>query len=245
MTLAPAPAPTRDTAAGFARAAFAVWFLLATAAISVILLTDFQWQLLVPFWVLAVGLPLWFARDRAASAIRAWSAPTPVKFFALGYGMVLLEEVFSALVNHASEGFSLAGVIPRIGQFWALNAIAFTALIVTTWVLGSRIRYRPGELFVLVGLTGLVSERTIFLLPGDPLGFLIFAPVMFAFYGLIMSPSILSLDPLPERRMHPIARWALFGISWAALAIVVNFALSWLRIAVPDAFPPCEFIPCA
>ena len=52
-----------------------------------------------------------------------------MKFALLGYAMVLLKEVFAALVNNLAEGFTLTLYLRRIGQFGALNSTSAASFI--------------------------------------------------------------------------------------------------------------------
>jgi hypothetical protein len=84
-------------------------------------------QFLYPFlWLGLVGLPVRRWRWPLARRLQGWRLPGFLKFMLLGYMMVLLEEVFAALVNHLAEGFSWPLFLQRIGQFWAFNLLAFT-----------------------------------------------------------------------------------------------------------------------
>jgi hypothetical protein len=158
--------------------------------------------------------------------------------------MVLFEETFSAFFNHLSEGFNFLIFIQRIGQFWAFNILAFTGLILATWLLYSRVQFTQWEMFCLIGFTGLFSERIIYLLPKESLGFLTFAPTIFIFYGFILSPALMSMK-LPQRRvLHPVLKYALMLLAWTLLSQPPGWLLASLRIAFPVLFPSCNFIPC-
>jgi hypothetical protein len=194
-----------------------------------------------------VGLPLWLNRRRAAQALQAWRLNPTVKFLLLGYGMVLLEEVFAAFANHLSEGFSLPLLILRIGQFWALNVLAFTGLIVGWALLMARIGFSHAEAFWLIGLWGLYAEHTIALLPGNPLAFLLIAPLNIFVYGLILAPAVLSRPQksgavAPTRRLPWIARYPLALLLPFICSILPVALLVALRTHVPGVFPPRKFI---
>src|SRR5262245_36957412 len=86
---------------------FWAWYLAAIAFVP---------QFLYPFlWLGLVGFPIWFWRRPLAVRLRAWRLPGFLKFMILGYAMVLTEEVFAALANHLSEGFSWLLFLQRIG----------------------------------------------------------------------------------------------------------------------------------
>jgi|GEM_PF-6087312 len=106
---------------------FWAWYLAAI---------EFIAQFLYPFlWLGLVGLPVWRWRWPLARRLQGWRLPGFLKFMLLGYMMVLLEEVFAALVNHLAEGFSWPLFLQRIGQFWAFNLLGFTGYFVGWYLL--------------------------------------------------------------------------------------------------------------
>ena len=200
-------------------------------------------QLIYPFlWLGLVGLPVWRWRRGIERAVQAWQAPGLVKFLALGYLMVLIEEVFAALVNNLSEGFSWPLFLVRIGQFWAFNLLAFTGLFVGWYALIRWVGYRRVEVFFLTGFFGLISERVLIVLPTQPLAFLLFAPLILFTYGLIITPAMLSAPERPARWPW-LARYPL-GVALPYLCAVPPLLLiQALRAWRPGLFPPRRFIP--
>ena len=74
----------------------------------------------------------------------------------------------------------------------------------------------------------------------NPLGAVVAAPPEMAVYAAILAPLVLSQSPGP-------ARWARIPATWAlmfALSLPPIFAVTALRAAHPDAFPPCTAIGC-
>ncbi len=208
-------------------------------------LKEFHWQFVYYYiWLIGFGLPLYLFREKVTELIRGWGANRHLKFFLLGYGMVLLEEIFAALMNHLSEGFQPLLFLQRIGQFWFFNLLAFTGLIVAVWFLFTRFQYSFTEMFFLAGLTGLISERTIFLMPTNWAAFIVFAPIVTYTYGLILSPALMSVDIPSRRKIHFLLRMILVFILWYSLAQFPVLLLSVLRGQFPTLFPPCQFIPC-
>src|SRR5690242_13259980 len=117
---------------------FWAWYLAAVAFVP---------QFLYPYlWLGLVGLLVWFWRRPLAVRLRAWRFPGFLKFMVLGYAMVLIEEVFAALVNNLSEGFVWPLFVQRIGQFWALNLYTFTGFFVGWYLLARFIGYSRIEM---------------------------------------------------------------------------------------------------
>ena len=109
---------------------------------------EFAYQTLYFYvWLIVFGLPLWLCRQKIRRLLQDWKLKGRPKFLLLGYGTVLLEEIFAALFNHLSEGFGFLLYLQRIGQFWALNVFAFTGFVVGWWALVSRLKYSDAEVF--------------------------------------------------------------------------------------------------
>ncbi|HEY7093135.1 MAG TPA: hypothetical protein VH393_08155 [Ktedonobacterales bacterium] len=215
---------------------FWVWYLVAIAFVP---------QVLYPFlWLGLVGLPVWLWRRPLAMRLRAWRFPGFLKFMVLGYLMVLIEEVFAALVNHLTEGFSWPLFLQRIGQFWALNLFTFTGLFVGWYLLARFIGYSRVEMFFLGGCFGLYSERIIFLLPqGQLLQFILSAPLIIFTYGLILTPAMLSLGELRKPRLIWLLRYPFSFLIPFLCSLPPVLLLQSLRESFPDWFPPRKFIP--
>ncbi|MBI3175334.1 MAG: hypothetical protein HYZ25_16550 [Chloroflexi bacterium] len=205
-------------------------------------------EFVVPFlymyvWLLLIGLPLWIQRKRVEAALQNWKASPMLKFVLLGYGMVLLEEIFAAFFNHLTEGFQLPLFLARIGQFWALNVFAFSGLILGWHFLLSRFRYSRLEAFMLVGAYGLFSERIYTQMFANPIAFLFLAAPTVFIYGQILSPSILSLTQHGTRHLPAAVRWLMGLLLPFLVAIPFLLILNSLRTWMPDLFPPRNFIP--
>jgi hypothetical protein len=215
---------------------FWAWYLAAIQFIP---------QLLYPYlWLGLVGLPVWFWRRPLARLVQTWRFPGFLKFMVLGYLMVLIEEIFAALVNHLTEGFSWPLFLERIGQFWALNLFTFTGFFVGWYVLARYIGYSRVEMFFLGGCFGLYSERVIFLLPsGQFLQFVLFAPLMIFTYGLILTPAALSLGDPRRPRLIRLLRYTLAFLVPFLCSLPPLGALLAVREKFPAWFPPRKFIP--
>lgn len=224
----------------------AAWLGLSLVYFAIFLtFGEFQWQFVYYYvWLLVFGLPLWIFREPVRRWLVHWPAPGVFKFLSLAYGMVLLEEIFAALFNHLSEGFNLWLYLQRIGQFWLFNIFAFTGLIFAVWYLFNRFDYSFGEMFGLAGLTGLYSERIIFLLPAQWPVFIVFAPIMLFTYGLILSPALLSVAEKPRRKLPFLLRLMALFVVWYLFSQLPVLLLTVLRTNYPLLFPPCQFISC-
>jgi len=214
---------------------FWAWYLAAVAFVPQFLYSF--------FWLGLVGLPIWRWRRPLGRLVQAWRFPGFLKFMALGYLMVLIEEIFAALVNHLSEGFSWPLFLQRIGQFWALNLFAFTGFFVGWYLLARFIGFSRVEMFYLGGCFGLYSERVIFLLPGQLLVFILFAPLMIFTYGLILTPAMLSIGEPRKSRLVWLLRYPLAFLIPFLCSLPPVVLLQSLRASFPDWFPPRKFVP--
>jgi hypothetical protein len=223
-----------------------IWLLLSLIFLAYILTVEFTWQFIYPYIFMVFGLWLWCFRNRIIAILQNWRIVAWRKFFLLAYGMVLFEEVFAALLNHLSEGFNFWVYLQRIAQFWAFNVLAFTGLIFATWFLFTKIQYSLKEMLFLIGLTGLYSERIIFLVQTEFLAFIIFAPIILFTYGFILSPALMSINiNMCQRRTLPIfLRYALMIFTWFLFSIPPFWLLGILRLNYSFLFPSCQFIPC-
>jgi hypothetical protein len=157
--------------------------------------------------------------------------------------MVLLEEILAALFNHLTEGFSWGLYIERIGQFWALNVLAFTGFIIGWYLVQRWLSFTYAEVFCVAGVWGLYAEHTYVFVILSPIIFFVLAPLNILTYGLIISPATLSLSERGQRQLHPALRYLLtYGIIFACSLIPI-LILQILRAHFPDAFPPRKFVP--
>jgi len=189
-----------------------------------------------------VGLPLWFNRQRVTVLLQHWQMARLPKFLLLGYGMVLLEELFAALFNHLSEGFSWGGYLERIGQFWALNVFTFTGFIVGWYLLQRWLSFSPTEVFWVAGVAGLYTEHTYLFVFSNPIAFFVLAPLNILTYGLIISPAMLSMGQQSTRSLHPVLKYPLALVTLFACSIIPVIVLQVLRTHFPDFFPPRKFV---
>jgi hypothetical protein len=215
--------------------AFWAWYLVAIAFVP---------QYLYPFlWLGLVGVPVWRWRRSLAHLLQRWQFPGFLTFMLLGYAMILLEEILAALVNNLAEGFTWPLFAQRVGQFWAFNLLAFTGFFAGWYLLLKMIGYSRVETFFLGGCFGLYAERTIFLLPGQPLQFALFAPLIIFIYGLILTPAALSIPEAKQRRPNWLLRYPLAFFVPFTCSVPPVALLSYLRAHFPGWFPPRTFIP--
>ena len=213
---------------------FWTWYILTRA---------FAYQLLYFYvWLGVLGIPFWRYRDWIAHWLRSWRAGNLQKFLLLGYGMVLLEEIIAALMNNLSEGFGVALLVQRVGQFWAFNILAFTGFIVGWYLLLTQIRYGRVERFFLAGCWGLVAEGVINSLFSNPLATFFLAPLMIYTYGFILTPAMLSLEEPETRTVSPPVRVILAFVVPLVFSILPLTVLFTLRGYFPGLFPPPDML---
>jgi hypothetical protein len=194
--------------------------------------------------MLLVGIFFWNRRTQLNAHIRAWRLSQFWKVVFLIYGMVLFEEVFAALFNHFSEGFSLEIYFLRIFQFWAFNVIAFTGFVFGWAILTRRYSFSVREVFWISGILGLFNEGIYKVLLTNPLAFAIFALPTSFIYGIVATPAALALGGGERRHLNPFLKYALTFTCIAILSLPCIMVLQDLRSIYPHAFPPCALIAC-
>ena len=219
----------------------------ASIALMLLLLAEALRVAPLQFWYYpallgGVGLPMGLNRQRMAEALQRWKVPPLPKFLLLGYGMVLIEEVLAALFNHLTEGFAWGLYLERIGQFWALNVLAFTGFIVGWYLLQRWLRFTFAEVFFVAGLWGLYAEHTYLFVLVNPIAFFVIAPLNILTYGLIISPATLSLGKSDGRTLQPILKYPLAVVTLFACSIIPIIVLQILRAHFPQIFPPRKFV---
>lgn len=195
-------------------------------------------------WLGGIGVFFLKYQDRIAARLAGWNVRQPAKFILLGYAAVFTEECIVALVHSHAEGFSLSGFTQFIFQFWSFNFFAFTGFIVGWYFLLSRFRYSAMDLFLIIGVWGLLSERTLTFLGTNTIAAILLILPNMSTYNLIIAPAIASMLKLGEKRISP---WKKYPYSFLILFIfsIIPMLLLWLlRSQFPGAFPSCEYIPC-
>lgn len=224
--------------AGIAAASCAIFWIISSLSTGKAL----PGSLYYVVWIGGFGGVLFYYRKKIEAKLRGWKAPALAKFLLLGYGAVLLEEIFAALANNFSEGFSFPLYILRIGQFWAFNILAFTGFIIGWYLLYKHINFSKREVFYLAGIWGLYAEHTYASLLTNPLGFILFfAPTMLA-YGVISMPAVMSIES-GTRIIKPLPKYLLTFAVLFVCTILPLLLLLTLRESHPGFFPPRIFIP--
>ncbi len=166
-----------------------------------------------------------------------------VLFILVGYFMIFLEESIAGTVHSITEGFSLMGLVARIGQFSFFNIIIFSGLVLGWAIVSRKYKYGMIDVFVICSIFGIFAEQIMLKISVHPLsGLLLLIPTILT-YTLIMYPS-----QLVYKETRPIAG----KFKKYVLALIIIFLLSIpfvnlvtsLRNSNPNLFPPCEYIPC-
>jgi hypothetical protein len=221
------------------------WFTTSTAFLVIV---DYAGNphtfksLYLIIWVWIIGGFVFWRREKLQQILRAWSLQPVYKFFLLAFGAVLLEEIFAAFINHLTEGFELGLYVARVGQFWALNILAFTGFIVGWYITLKYVRFSWREIIFIGGLWGLYAERTYTLAITNPVAFFLFALPTVLTYGVILLPAYLSLPP-GRYTLSPVLRYPLVFAVVFVLSILPFILLTTLREHFPVFFPPRTFIP--
>lgn len=193
-------------------------------------------------WLFGVGTFFLKRQDRITQKLVAWKAGRFVKFMCLGLCMIVLEEIFAGISMHLAVAKSLTDILAGIVQFWAFNLLALPGFILGWYLLLRYIEYSRKEVFLLVGLFGLFSEKTLLHVMSMPvMGLLLVLPTMFT-YMLIIAPSVVSFEPGSQRRLPRLLRYPLGLLFPIATSIPFVTLLIYLKQTYPDRFPPAGFV---
>lgn len=164
------------------------------------------------------------------------------KFMLIGYSMVLFEEIIAALVNTIPEGFSFGLWMIRILQFWAFNILAFTGFLLGWYFLFKRYNFSRKYAFFLAGCYGLYSEKVYLMVTTDPFTFIFYSIPVVYIYGLIIYPSLLSLEENNERKKVHWYTHILVYVVIILCSLIPGLILTTLRANFPYLFPPYSMI---
>lgn len=192
-------------------------------------------------WVGVVGTWLYLYRRAISKRLQAWRFSPFLKFILLGYGAVLLEEIFAAFANNVSEGFSFPLLIVRIGQFWAFNLLAFTGFIFAWYFLIKTFRYSRREIFYLAGIWGIYSEGIYRQAATNPIAVLFLIAPTILTYGIIITPAMRSFESGKRSISRPIKYLLTYFLIYILSLLPLLILLS-LRNHYPYLFPPTKFI---
>jgi hypothetical protein len=197
-----------------------------------------------PLWVGFIGTFVWWNRERIRRAFRNWRVGEAKKFFMIGFGTVLTEEIFAALANHLTEGFSALVFLVRIGQFWMLNIFTFSGFILGWYILIRLFVFSDREVFYLAGCWGLYAEKIVFSIPFNPLFFIFDCVPTILTYGLIITPAVLGrMSACKSKRLHPVLKYPMTYMLIFVLSIPGILALNLLRKHFALLFPPLSLVP--
>jgi hypothetical protein len=193
-------------------------------------------------WLGIIGTYFWRNRVRIEEKLVSWNAGSFRKFVSLGIGMILLEEIFAGFSMHLASAKSVSALLIGILQFWAFNLLALPGFIVGWYFLLRRFAYSKREIFILVGIFGLFSEKIYkFVLTSPVMAVLLILPTMFT-YMLIITPSVLSFRGGAAKALPGPVRYALGFFVPLIFSIPFVLLLSYLRAQYPFLFPPAGFV---
>jgi hypothetical protein len=192
-------------------------------------------------WVGGVGWYIWRHKEKLEERLVAWNMGGFKKFLLLGIIMILIEETFAGFSLNLGVHTSLWSFVKVILQCYALNLFALPGFIIAWYILLRKVVYTRKEVFVLVGLFGLYSEKIytyVFVFPLAAL-FLIL-PTMFT-YAVIIAPSIMSFRGMGTKTLPSALRYT-FGLILPFIVSVPFIGVLFILMKhFPGAFP-LEFI---
>lgn len=193
-------------------------------------------------WLAFGGGAVYYFQEALTRKVNSPKGNIAVRFFAAGYAMVLFEEIFAALVNNISEGFTIMLFLERILQFWAFNLFAFSGMFVAWFLLRQYFLYSNKEVFYVTGIFGVYVELLSKGIHDTFSLILLIIPMIFV-YGLIVTPMALVSMPGKVRLESYIVRYLVPLLFIFLSSLPFMYALDTLRCAHPNLFPPAHFIP--
>jgi len=152
---------------------------------------------------------LWKKRERLSLWLQARPLPEFPLFVGLGLVMILVEETIAGVAVHLLSVDSVGQLFAVVPLYYFNNLLLLPGFIVGWYVLLKFCAYSRTEVFVLVGLFGLFSEKIyIHVLTIPILGIPLILPTMFTYMAIIM-PSILSLRSQSTRPLNRPLRYLL------------------------------------
>lgn len=200
--------------------------------------------LYMPLFFCLLGLPIYLKRKFLEEKLKNWNQKPFLKFILLGYLMVLLEEIIAGFVNHLLEDFSLPLLIARILQYQFFNLFAFTGFIFGVYFSLKLFNYSRTEIFFVAGLWGLYTEKVIFQIFVNPSYILLTIIPMIFIYGIIIYPSILSIElTKKEKKYNKFLKYSLTLLLMFVFSILPILIVTTLRTNFPFLFPPEHLLP--
>ncbi len=226
---------------------FSLWvFISATLLISYIIFIEWVWQgWYYIIWSLCAGGVIYKYHIQIKNKLTKWNFPTIFKYVIIIYSMVLTEEILASTLNHLSEGWDSTIYIARIGQFWALNILAFSGMIWGSYLVLSKIQFTRIEMFCVFGIFGQISEHLIYRLifiPDERIAAFVLIPLNFVVYGIIFLPAIFLIEDNKRKNMPSFLRYPLVFFVIFVISIPFITLLEQSRIAYPDLFPPRHMV---
>lgn len=138
------------------------------------------------YYAVWLGIMAMFWRRRESFARIFQSSPwgSGVTFIVLGWFMIGLEETLAGVavnILQVTDVFSLLAILP---QYYANNFFLLSGFLVAWYILLRCYSYSQKEVFILVGLFGLFSEKIyVHVLSIPLLGIPLILPTMFTYMG--------------------------------------------------------------
>ena len=157
-------------------------------------------------WLAFIWL-LWKRRALLETWFQSQTLPDFFLFVGLGLIMVIIEETIAGIAVHLLSVKSPTELPVLVAQYYANNLLLLPGFIIAWYILLKRYEYSRTEVFTLVGLFGLFSEKIyIHVLTIPIMGIALLLPTMFTYIGIIL-PSVLSLPAQDARRHRNVIRY--------------------------------------
>ncbi len=231
--------------------ALLAWLLISTGAVTVFVWKNavmravllMGWGLIL-LWIVLGGSLMYLWRDAVRGWFRAIPLPTWLKFTVFCILLAMLEEAVTVSMTNFAPEFGVKmgqAYITASASYWDVvlnhSVIVFVPMYVAwAWML-SRWDFRPGEVFLLYGVMGILAEASLSGLQA----FREFALWIFVYGLMVWLPAYCVAGerdvPRPKWWMYPLTVVVvfLFGVPWD-----LGVGLTFLKGHPKIHFPPLK-----
>jgi hypothetical protein len=181
-------------------------------------------------WLILTGV-LWKNRERWSSWLKSRNYPEFPLFLGLGVLMILIEETIAGILVHLLREKSFGAMLAVVPQYYANNLLLLPGFIIGWYLLLKRYAYSHTEVFALVGLFGIFSEKIyVYVLTFPIMGIALLLPTMFTYMGIIM-PSLLSMRSQSKRPGNRLLRYGVGFVFPIIVSMPFILVHTWLTNA--------------
>ena len=189
-----------------------------------IIFIEFQSHLVAYYiWIPLVGGGIFLFRNKIKNILKKSKLSAFSKFMLVGIIMIILQSIIAALSNQA-----------KIYQFLIHDFLIFIPWLLVLYFVFSRIEFSKREVYVIIGIQGLILE-TIFLFLNPFL--MVFLPLTLYFYWVMIYPSLLVKELyFKGKKMKTWKKYAFALIVPLFITVIFQIISDTIRSFFPELF---------